>query len=448
LCYIDIAKELNRDASNDKMINGFGYSLLKNETNSDSNDEAIISSVLSNDPAVRQSVSFFNNYEIINKSTKVSLEKSYRSRSKFYDSVKKELLVFDIESQTSDGSKTLILKGKPNDSTFFKENISTIWIGKQDFYDEGSGNVHKNYNYAIPQNRQNLDDLTKISCKITLPNCNYNLYLFQKILVAFTDIKPSPVNDQKFLKRFTGEWLITNIDFNYDGNIVQEVTLVKRELELSAEEAANTVPKEENKNETSVPESTNELTPSEQSQLSEDSNQAILPETEPTNLISVTASTIDTVNGTASTSVEEVEAEPIQTQEQTQDIKIEIKTISTDYLNPLKSGILNSIVYNILKENGKFFVFRIVDVDGAIPDRGFGYGSTSVFLQIYRGELPSNFNPKDSGVLPEPFNISGTGDWQESLSPLKNGTYTFVFHIFNLNMVPMDIYIKEVFKFI
>lgn len=307
LCYIDIAKELNRDTSNDKMINGFGYALLKNEENSDSNDESLIPSVLTNDPALRQTVSFFNNYEIFNKSTKVSLEKAYRSRSKFYDSVKKELLVFDIESQTSDGSKTLILKGKPNDSTFYRENISTIWIGKQDFYDEGSGNVHRNYNYAVPQNRQNLDDLTKVSCKITLPSANYNLYLFQKILVAFSDIKPSPVNDQKFLKRFTGDWLITNINFIYDGNMVQEVTLVKRELELSPEESENTIPKEEDKNETSVPESTNELTPSEQSQISEDSNQAILPETVPTDLISGTTSTISTTIGTASTSVSDVE---------------------------------------------------------------------------------------------------------------------------------------------
>lgn len=306
LCYIDIAKELNRDTSNDKMINGFGYALLKNETNSDSNDEKIIPSVLSNDPAVRQSVSFFNNYEIFNKSTKVSLEKAYRSRSKFYDSVKKELLVFDIESQTSDGSKTLILKGKPNDSTFYKENISTIWIGKQDFYDEGSGNVHKNYNYAIPQNRQNLDDLTKISCKITLPNCNYNLYLFQKILVAFTDIKPSPVNDQKFLKRFTGDWLITNIDFNYDGDMIQEVTIVKRELELSAEEAANTVPKEENTNEASVPESTNELTPNEQEQVTNDIT--LISETSPTiNDNFGTPSNVNTISGTVSTSIENEE---------------------------------------------------------------------------------------------------------------------------------------------
>jgi hypothetical protein len=326
LCYVDIAKELNRDNSNDKMINGFGYELLKNET--ESNDEAIIPSVLTNDPAFRQSVSFFNNYEIFNKSTKVSIEKSYRSRTKFYDSNKKELLIFDIESQTSDGGKTIILKAKPNDSTFYKENSSSIWMGKQDIYDEGSGNVHKNYNYSIPQNRQNLDDLTKVSCKIKLPSANFNLYLFQKILLTFADNIPSPVNDQKYLKRFTGDWLITNIDFNYDGNMVQEVTLVKRELELSAEESKNTIPKEEDKNETSVPESTNELTPSEQSQLSEDSNQAILPETEPTNLISVTASTIDTVNGTASTSVEEVEAEPIQ--EQTPEVPPEI-TIS---INP------------------------------------------------------------------------------------------------------------------
>jgi hypothetical protein len=56
-------------------------------------------------------------------------------------------------------------------------------MGKQDIYDEGSGNVHKNYNYSIPQNRQNLDDLTKVSCKIKLPSANFNLYLFQKILL-------------------------------------------------------------------------------------------------------------------------------------------------------------------------------------------------------------------------------------------------------------------------
>jgi hypothetical protein len=103
----------------------------------------------------------------------------------------------------------------------------------------------------------------------------------------------------------------------------QEVTLVKRELELSEEEAQNPIPREKDINETSVSENVNELTPNEQEQLSENSlNELITPvETENTlsgtniDTVNGTASTsveVDTVNGTASTSVEEVEAEPVQ----------------------------------------------------------------------------------------------------------------------------------------
>jgi len=239
LCYVDVNKEINRDVSNDQMVNGFGNSLLKDVENSDTNDESLLPMSLTNDPASKESVSYFNNYDIFNKSTRVSIDKSFRSRSKFYDSIKKEILVFDIESQTSDGSKSIILKGKANDTKMFNENTSTIWLGKQDNY-----NVHDNYNYSVSQNRQNLDDLTKISCKIKLPSCNYNLYLFQKILLVFVDIKPSPVNDSKFLKRFTGDWLITNIDFIYDaGKISQTITLVKRELGLSPNESDNYINK-------------------------------------------------------------------------------------------------------------------------------------------------------------------------------------------------------------
>ncbi len=320
LCYVDISKELNRDNSNDKMINAYGYSVMES---SRGNDEILIPAILTNERNAKDSVAFFGEYEIFNKSTRVSIEKAYRIITKYYDSTKKELLLFDLESQTSDGNKTIILKGKPSDREFFNENIQTIWIGKQDLYDEGDGNVHENYNYAIAQNRQNLDDLTKISCKIILPNSNFNLYLFQKIFLAIYSIKPSPLNDKTFFKRFTGNWLITNISFIYDGEMKQEVTLVKRELELSEEEAKNPIPREKDINETSVSENVNELTPNEQEQLSENSlNELITPvETENTlsgtniDTVNGTASTsveVDTVNGTASTSVEEVEAEPVQ----------------------------------------------------------------------------------------------------------------------------------------
>ena len=118
----------------------------------------------------------FWEFEIFNKSTKVSLQKAYRTRSKYYDIINKELLIFDIESRTSDGSKSIILKSRPGDDKFFQENTNNVYLGKLDMFNEGEGNMHKNYNYSIPQNRQNLDDITKVSAKLVLPNLNFNLY--------------------------------------------------------------------------------------------------------------------------------------------------------------------------------------------------------------------------------------------------------------------------------
>ena len=195
-------------------------------------------------------ISFFSTFEITNKSTKVSIDKSYRIRSKFYDTIKKELLVFDVESQTTDGSKSIILKGSINDDKYFKDNTANIWIGKQDFYDNGDGNVHENYNYAIPQNRQNLDDITKISCRLTLPNVNYNLYVYQKVPIYFTPQKETPGIQNSVYKRLSGDWLITAIEFIYDGGgkYSQIITAVKRELSLLPNDTTKGKSDSQNKN--------------------------------------------------------------------------------------------------------------------------------------------------------------------------------------------------------
>jgi len=262
LCYIDLNKEIERDVTQDKMITGFGWKFMGGSEEDSNVDEEVSKMILMNDKSVKNSIGFFETFEVNNKSTKVSIQKAYRTRSKFYDTKSKELLIFDVESQTSDGSKTLILKGAPNDTNFFKENTANIWIGKQDTWNEGEGNVHKNYNYAVPQNRQNLDDITKISCKMLLPNLNFNLYVFQKIPIIFQTQRPTPGTPESVLRRLTGDWLITSIDFIYDDRgTYQEVTAIKRELSLlPGEESSST--SRSNKNETSGF-NNNELTPNE-----------------------------------------------------------------------------------------------------------------------------------------------------------------------------------------
>jgi len=265
LCYVDLNKEMERDVSNDKMITGFGFKFLTGKEENNDIDEEVTSLLLMNDKSVKDSISFFSTFEITNKSTKVSIDKSYRIRSKFYDTIKKELLVFDVESQTTDGSKSIILKGSINDDKYFKDNTANIWIGKQDFYDNGDGNVHENYNYAIPQNRQNLDDITKISCRLTLPNVNYNLYIYQKIPIYFTPQKETPGIQNSVYKRLSGDWLITAIEFVYDGGgkYSQIITAVKRELSLLPNETTKGKSDSTNKNDNNNEKNINEIAPND-----------------------------------------------------------------------------------------------------------------------------------------------------------------------------------------
>ncbi len=247
-CYMDLGKELERDVSQDKMVVGFGYKFLNGTEEDKDTDEETTTMLLSNDKSLKETVAYFQHFDIINKSTKVSIEKAFRTRTKYYDSIKKELLIFDVESQTSDGSKSIILKGGINDEKYFKDNTSNIYVGKLDMFEDGKGNVHKNYNYSISQNRQNLDDITKISCILTLPSNNYNLYVYQKIPIYYSPQKQTPTIQNDFYKRISGDWLITEIEFhNEGGKNTQIVKAIKRELSLLPEEAKDSKPRSQEK---------------------------------------------------------------------------------------------------------------------------------------------------------------------------------------------------------
>lgn len=273
LCYMDLNKELERDVSQDKMITGFGYKFLTEED--PDVDEETTNLILSNDRSIKESIAYFSEFDIVNKSTKISLEKAYRTRTKYYDSIKKELLIFDVESQTSDGSKSIILKGALNDEKFFEENTNNIYVGKFDLFDNGKGNVHKNFNYSIPQNRQNLDDITKVSCVLKLPSNNFNLYVYQKIPIYFSPQKQTPTIQNEFYKRISGDWLITSIEFDYDGGKTHQIVkAIKRELSLLQEESKEPKKRKDKKSGTINNENNvNELSPNDQASPEPDVNQ-------------------------------------------------------------------------------------------------------------------------------------------------------------------------------
>jgi putative chitinase len=226
--YVDIEKEWLRDISNDVGLNSTGINHLNNESDKDKIEQLI----LTNDKSMNTSPFYFSGYKLNNNSTQISLTKGYFTRSKVYDSISKQFLIFDVNSQTSDGSKTHILKGATNDTKDIIENYRTNYSGKMD-----TENVYKNYYYSETQNKVNLDNLVRISVDITLPNPNFNLYKFMKIQLVFVNPMSSPSNDEVVQSRLTGEWLIVDIGYVWTkGKLTQTLNLVRKEIGKTTEE--------------------------------------------------------------------------------------------------------------------------------------------------------------------------------------------------------------------
>ena len=231
--YVDIEKEQSRDIGGDIIIDTSGSSQASNAQDQD----RIIPLRLTNDQGFNSSSLFIEKYITKNNSTKKSLQIGYTTRAKYYDRIKKSFLVFDIDSSTSDGKSSLILKGKQADDKFFKENIITKFLGKLDM-----DNMHKNYNYAYTQNRINLDNITKIVVDATLSNPNFCLYRFMNVTVDIINPSSTPTEDI-INYRYSGKYIISTISYAYRrGRLKQELTLVRSELGKTKEEMQDPSP--------------------------------------------------------------------------------------------------------------------------------------------------------------------------------------------------------------
>ena len=207
------------------------------ETENYSEKEKIEKMILTNDKSTNSSPFHFSTYKLTNNSTKISTTKGHFTTTKTYDSISKQFLVFDVDSQSGDQSKNVSLKGAPGDGNAMKENFRTKYSGKMD-----TENVHKNYYYSETQNQVNLDNMVRISVDLVLPNANFNLYKFQKIEIAFINQKNGPSNPDVNQSRISGEWMIIDIAYNWNGSkLSQEVKCVRKELSKTPEEIKSDV---------------------------------------------------------------------------------------------------------------------------------------------------------------------------------------------------------------
>ncbi len=237
LCYMDLEKEIERDISKDEMRLSTGKSEL---TEDPTDEETIIPVLLTTDNSAQDTNCHVTRVDILNRSTRVSLNRAYLTKTKFYDDVNKEILIFDIDTIAEDKTK-LTLKAKTNDSTFYKENQNNIWVGKIDKFGDGDGNAHDNYNYSQVHNNINRSELNKIDIDIELGVPNYNFYLFQKIRFEFIYDVPGALSTSMKHERISGEAIINSLEFIFDGNsYYQKIGLIRRDLQKTEVEIENT----------------------------------------------------------------------------------------------------------------------------------------------------------------------------------------------------------------
>jgi hypothetical protein len=226
--YVDIEKEWLRDISNDVGLASTGINHLSDDTQKDKIERML----LTTDKGANTSPFYIRKYTVINNSTKISTRKGYFTTTKSYDSISKQFLVFDVDSQSADQDKNISLKGAPGDGKAMEENFRTKYSGKMD-----TENVHKNYYYSETQNQVNLDNMVRISVDLEMGNANFNLYKFQKIQIAFISEKNTPSNPDPNQARLSGEWMIIDISYNWSGGkLQQQVKCVRKELSKTPDE--------------------------------------------------------------------------------------------------------------------------------------------------------------------------------------------------------------------
>ena len=225
LNFVDVGKEMERDISNDTCIDSIF-------TPGGNNTE--VKMILTNELSLKSNNSsrYFEEKKFENNSTSLNLMEGIRTKTKFYDKVKKMFLIFDVDGVTSDGSKSLILKGDENDKQSFDKSLVTSYTGKID-----TDNVHKNYNYSKTQNKRNLKELNNIKMFVELPNPNYSIYLYQKVDVKYVNPSESPHNKDIINWRKTGDYIITEISYLWKNKkLTQLLTLSRKELGKNREE--------------------------------------------------------------------------------------------------------------------------------------------------------------------------------------------------------------------
>lgn len=192
--------------------------------------------ILSNDDGLKETNNYIIVKQIINQSTRQSLEGGYRKRTLTYDRGgnwdKKagSFLDFELDSIVTPGAsgRDIVLKGGPNDQKFYKEHIRGEWLGKID-----KSNVYIDYNWAFAQNKHNIKSIARVGMVLELKNPNFFLQRGCKVTININNPQRLFTSNKGSLNTtLSGQWLITGINWSYtkSGGFKQILSVIRREL--------------------------------------------------------------------------------------------------------------------------------------------------------------------------------------------------------------------------
>lgn len=200
-------------------------------------------------------------YSLKNRAAENVKLNGYKRVLQYFENDSEEGLVnFDIEPLTSSNLKDIEepLRGR-RDEERYKEEVKYKYMGRI-HTDQETSNTHLNYNFARLHNKQNIDELYKMTLEVELSTFNPGIHRFQKLpIVIFnqTTAQTSADNELKKAKKdknfdagkeqdrddqiadpssidefLTGFYVVGGITYTYSRRlqkITQKLTLLRRE---------------------------------------------------------------------------------------------------------------------------------------------------------------------------------------------------------------------------
>ena len=261
LNYVDMNSLLESEEDFEQALIENDLNLLDQVGDQENSDEKSSFNILTSHQNAEGTSSHILAYSLKNQAGKAVRVNGYKRTLQYFENDSEEGLVsFDVEALSSSQMKDIEepLKGR-RDEERYKEEVKYKYMGRLDV-DPETSNTHLNYNFARIHNKQNMDELKKLTLEVELSGFNPSLHRYQKIPVAIFNQVQNQVYADKYLKEkkqeqnfettptpddssdiaepttlddfLSGFYVIGDIKYKYSkkvGRMTQSLTLLRRE---------------------------------------------------------------------------------------------------------------------------------------------------------------------------------------------------------------------------